>query len=85
MREVYDTAISYNHSYSYVPSSGFEEDPIMSLDGALKLNKVYDNWSDWNDGTRIFVSGNDANPVEGHHYGIGVDYLLENTACGTGA
>ena len=85
MREVYDTAISYDYSDSDVPSSGFEEDPIMSLNGALRLNKVYPEWADYNEGTRIFLSGNDAIPSSGYHYGIGIDYDLRNTACGTGA
>ena len=80
MREVYNSAISYDYYAIDVPSSGFEEDPIMSLDGALMLNKLISN-----DGTRIFVSGNDPNPSSNKHYGIGVDYDLDNTDCGTRA
>ena len=60
MTEVYNTAISGDHYFSDVPSSGFKDDPIMSIDGALKLNNVYGLME--SDGTRIFVSGNDQFP-----------------------
>jgi len=52
MRNVLNTKISEDSTQSSVPSSGFEEDPIMSIDGALTLNWRYDG----DDGTRIALS-----------------------------
>jgi len=46
----------------------------MAIGGAIKLNLLYIN-----NGVRLLMSDNDANPEDNKAFGIGIDYVLSQS------
>ena len=75
INESFNTVVSKSPEKDEVPATGFELDPIMSIDGALKINARYGD-----NGVRL-SSEDQADPEIDEDtenvYGIGIDYRLK--------
>ena len=70
MYETYNTAITEDSDSQKLYATGFEYDPIMSIDGAIMLNIVHGYGTG---ATRLFLSGNNFNSGRTPD-GFGFDY-----------